>query len=108
MQELIISPPLEHGGRIYRHGITSTAGRIPLGAVDVIISDEIPLQLRMEKVDQYKLKPTGDGRLICDVFWEAPNVCTTSHELKLRSHHPTIHRDLRTWFRDQQSMRLLN
>jgi hypothetical protein len=41
MQGLIIFPPLEHGGRIYHHGITSTASCIPLGAVDAIISDEI-------------------------------------------------------------------
>jgi len=40
MQELINFPPLEHGGRIYHHGITSTAGCFPLGAVNTIISDE--------------------------------------------------------------------
>lgn len=64
----------EKGGRIYRPGTTSAAGRIPLGAVDTILSDKIPPQLRFDKVDNYILRPTEGSDLTCDLFWDPNDV----------------------------------
>jgi hypothetical protein len=69
---LIKFPSSGRGGRIYRAGMTTQAGRIHVGSIESILSNEPPKQLSILKINEIQLDDTqlDDGFLTCNLFLE--------------------------------------
>ncbi|KAJ7501646.1 hypothetical protein B0H11DRAFT_2224523 [Mycena galericulata] len=63
------SPIKERGGRLYRPNIRDEPGHHHLGKIEALMTGT-STALKPQQMNEYALRTSDDGLLICDIFWD--------------------------------------